>query len=322
MFEAIITLIIILFFTSIPILLWGYIFSYIEWWKLSRKRFILGLCGGAISVIPILFIDVLLESPWFNILNIFSKITEVYSFSWFLNFNISLILFMFILAWVAFIAISWSHKSKKVLQIYLKNILLFIGFIFLLSMWIYAFSASWLWYWEVLNSVSFWETLFNTLKLIIFYYILVAFIEEASKHFNFLQSNILDLKTVQEGVLYAIFIALWFALIENILYLYSWFQQSWMTFELAQTYFYRSIFSVMLHVMCSSIVWYAFSKAYIESQQHFFSWAYIRIFFIWLFVWILLHVIFDVALTLWFSFIIIIYFIVWYLYVSSIFYRE
>lgn len=322
MLEFIITIMMLFVLAFFPVLIWGYIFSYIEWNSLSRKRFTFGLCWGAISVVPILFLDKLLESPWFSFLNIFSYITQINSLSSLLQFSASLGAFLFILAGVAFMAVSWSHKNKTIFTVYLKNIGLFIGFIWLMSLLIYIFALSGIGYWEVAESVSFGETIFNTLKLIIFYYILVAFIEEASKHFNFLQGSVLGISSVEQWVLYAIFVALGFALIENMLYLYTGYTQSGITYTLASTYFYRSIFSIMLHVMCSAIVGYAFSKAYIESSKQFFSPHYMKIFFTGLFIWIFLHVIFDVALTLGFSFVIILYFIVWYLYISSIFYKE
>ena len=58
------------------------------------------------------------------------------------------------------------------------------------------------------NSTNFGNTLFNTTKLLIFYYFLVALIEESSKYFNFLQSSVFNIATPQNAVLYAIFVAL------------------------------------------------------------------------------------------------------------------
>jgi len=322
MLEKIISITLISFISLIPIVIWWYIFSYIDNSRLSRKRFIVWLIWWTISVIPILFLDKILESSKFNFLNIFEKITNTDNIIWLFNFNLSLISFLFILAWFAFIAISWTNKNKQILKIYLKNIIYFSGFILLLSIIIFLLSKSWIWGWEIKNSQNFWELVFNTLKLIIFYYLLVAFIEEASKHFNFLQSSILNIKTIQNWVLYAIFVALWFALIENILYLYSDYKNSWFSMELASTYFYRSIFSIMVHVLCSSIVWYAFSKVYLENWCSKINIKYLKTFFLWLAIAILLHLIFDVSLTLEFSFMIMIYFIWGYLYISSIFYKE
>ncbi len=322
MIENILSIIIIGFVSLIPIVIWGYIFSYIDSSELSRKRFVVGLIGWAISVVPILFLDKLLESPGFSFLNIFEKVTQSSSLSWAFQFSLSLILFLFIIAWIAFMAISWTDKSKKMLRIYVKNIVIFSGFILILTLFILLFSVIWIGTGTIQNSSQFWEIIFDTIKLIIFYYILIAFIEEASKHFNFLQSSVLHIKNIQQWVLYAIFVALGFAFIENVLYLYNQYSQTGLSMELSSTYFYRSVFSVMLHVLCSAIVWYFFSKAHVSFHWKSFNWLYIKLLNIGLFFAVLLHLIFDLSLTFWLSFMIIVYFIGWYLYVSSIFYKE
>jgi RsiW-degrading membrane proteinase PrsW (M82 family) len=170
--------------------------------------------------------------------------------------------------------------------------------------------------------ISFWNIIFNSFWLIIFYYLVVAFIEESSKHFNFLQSSVLSINSIKDWVLYAIFVALWFSLIENMLYLYNYYISYGLTSELVQIYFWRSLFSVIVHVLSSSVVAYYFSKALLLYRKKDLSLSYLKIFSYWLFVSILLHLFFDVALTLGFTFIMFIYFIWSYLYVSSIFYKE
>ncbi|MCD5380713.1 PrsW family intramembrane metalloprotease [Candidatus Gracilibacteria bacterium] len=322
MIENILSIIIIGFVSLIPIVIWGYIFSYIDSSELSRKRFVVGLIGGAISVVPILFLDKLLESPGFSFLNIFEKVTQSGSLSGAFQFSLSLILFLFIIAGIAFMAISWTDKSKKMLRIYVKNIVIFSGFIIVLAVFVLLFSLIGVGTQTIQNSSQFGEIIFDTIKLIIFYYILIAFIEEASKHFNFLQSSVLHIKTIESGVLYAIFVALGFAFIENVLYLYSQYQLTGLSMELSSTYFSRSIFSVMLHVLCSAVVGYFFSKAHVNYFKKSFNWSYLKLLNIGLFFGVLLHLIFDLSITFGLSFMIIIYFIGGYLYVSSIFYKE
>ena len=322
MTETILSIIWISIISLIPIVIWGYIFSYIDWVELSRKRFVVGLIWGLISVIPIFSMWKYLENSGFNFLNIFEKVSEIWSIWSVLTFNISLILFLFIIVWFAFIAISWTTRSKKILKIYIKNILIFSLFSIFIAIFIFIFSLIWVWTKEILDWPTFWEVSFNTLKLVIFYYILIAFIEEASKHFNFLQSSVLQIKTVQNWVLYAIFVALWFALIENILYLNQIYSSWWLTKEFFSTYFYRSIFSLMVHVLSSALVWYYFSKSYLQNKCKYFSIKSIKTIFIGLFLWVFFHFIFDLSLTLGFSFVIILYFVWGYLYISSIFYKE
>ena len=327
MIETIFSIIWISIISLIPIVIWGYIFSYIDWVELSRKRFIVGIIWWLIAVIPIFSMWKFLESSWFNILNIFEKSTKISNIFSAINFNISLILFLFIIVWFAFIAISWTSRSKKILKIYIKNILIFSLFSIFIALFIFIFSLTWIWIEEITKNnfipPTFWEVSFSTLKLVIFYYILIAFIEEASKHFNFLQSSVLQIKTVQTWVLYAIFVALWFVLIENILYLNQIYINWWLTSDFFSTYFYRSIFSLMVHVLSSALVWYYFSKSYLENKCNLSKIIkQIKTIFIWIFLWVFFHFLFDLSLTLWYSFVIILYFVWGYLYISSIFYKE
>ena len=168
----------------------------------------------------------------------------------------------------------------------------------------------------------FGDIAFNSLKLIIFYYLLVAFIEESSKHFNFLQSSIFHIDSIKTWVLYALFVALWFSLIENMLYLYNLYIQKGLWWELLKLFFFRSTFAVIVHVLCSSVVAYYFSKALILYREKDLSFPYLKIFSFGLVIGVLLHMFFNVAMDLGFSSVMFLYFIGWYLYVSSIFYKE
>lgn len=42
--------------TFLPILMWGYIFSYLDNSPLGAHRFGMGILAGAISVVPVLFL--------------------------------------------------------------------------------------------------------------------------------------------------------------------------------------------------------------------------------------------------------------------------
>ena len=323
MIENILIYISLAMISFFPIVIWAYIFSYIDDNPLNKKRFIVGVIWWSLSVIPILYLDKLLEIFNFQYINIFYYISQVkWLFSSF-EFWVSLSLFLLIIVLFSFILWWFFHKFKGIFKIYFKNILVFLSFIFFLSLIVFIFTILFsnidL---PISEPVYFWNIIFNSLKLIIFYYLIVAFIEETSKHFNFLQSSVLQINTIKEGVLYAIFVALWFSLIENMLYLYNYYIVYWITWELLQIYFFRSLFSVIVHILSSAVVAYYFSKALLLYREKDLSLPYLKIFSFWLLISILLHLFFDVALTLWFSIVMFLYFIWGYLYVSSIFYRE
>ncbi len=323
MIENIFIYIILALISFFPIVIWAYIFSYIDDNPLNKKRFFLGVIWWGLAVVPILHMDKILEIINFKYLNIFYFASEIKWLVTSIEFWLSMSLFLLVIVLFSFIAWSLTKNIKKILKIYIKNILVFFIFIWFLSLVVFVLNILFSQFnFFISDSISFWNIIFNSFKLIVFYYLIVAFIEESSKHFNFLQSSVLQIKTIKDWVLYAIFIALWFALIENMLYLYNYYITYWVTSELLKIYFFRSVFSVIVHILASSVVAYYFTKALLLYREKDLSLPYLKIFSFWIFISILLHLVFDIALTLGFSFIMFIYFIWGYLYVSSIFYKD
>ncbi len=307
-----------------PIVIWAYSFAFISDNPLNKKRFLFWILGWALSVFPILYLDKIIDFFWsFNLLNVFLIVSKIKTFFSSLEFFVSLSIILVII--ILFSLIFWKilFKNKWVFKIYFKNFLVFLAFIFFLSLAVF-FSNFLLKIidFPISETISFGNIVFNTFRLIIFYYLIVAFIEESSKHFNFLGSSALEIKSIKSGVESAIFIALWFSFIENLLYLYNYFIIYSLDFQFVKLYFFRSVFSVIVHILCSSIVAYYFSKALLLYREKELSFPYLKIFVFGLIVSIFLHLFFDVALSLGFSLVLFIYFIWGYLYVSSIFYKK
>ncbi|MDR2411168.1 MAG: PrsW family intramembrane metalloprotease [Candidatus Peribacteria bacterium] len=63
-------------------------------------------------------------------------------------------------------------------------------------------------------------------------------------------------------------------------------------------YFFRSTFSIIVHILSSSVIAYYFSKALILYRSKDLSFSYLKIFCFGLIISILLHLIFDVFLSL------------------------
>lgn len=324
--NIILDIILIIFISFLPVLFWAYAFSYLDSESLNRKRFFSGIIWGAISVVPILYMDKIIDYIKLSYLNIFDYIKSVNGLLSGLQFSLSLEIFLFFLALVSIIGSLFILSFKINLKTYLKNIFVFFIFSFFIVLVVYLLNLLSLKFGflnsEIDSSLEFKTIVFNSVKLVIFYYILVAFIEEASKHFNFLSSSLFKIETLKTWVLYAIFIALWFAMLENILYFYNYYSVNWFTWDFVKLYFFRSIFAIITHIFASSIMAYFFTKAYLLYKNNLFNFNYLKIFLIWLSLAILVHLIFDVSLTLGFNLIIIIYLVWGYLYVSSIFFRE
>lgn len=316
-------LIILILISFIPILIWVYSFAYISQNPLNKKRFIIWIFGWILSVFPIFYMWKFLDFFWNNFLNFFYLASQINSFYSSLKFSVSLSIFIFFIVFLSLIFWIILLKKKEILKIYFKNFL-----VFLIIISIFSFFLFFLNYFlnfidfKIKNPSNFWNILFDTFKLIIFYYLIIAFIEETSKHFNFLQSSIFEIKSIKSGVENAIFVALWFSFIENILYLYNFYNLNWINFELVKIYFFRSVFSIIVHILCSSVMAYYFSKAYLNFKEKNLSFPYFKIFSFWIFISILLHLFFDISISFWINLVLFLYFIWWYLYVSSIFYKE
>jgi len=56
MWELFLIVLFLIIWASIPIILWGYLFSYFDERILNRKKFGLWIFAGIISVFPVLFL--------------------------------------------------------------------------------------------------------------------------------------------------------------------------------------------------------------------------------------------------------------------------
>ncbi len=308
----------------LPIVFWGYTFSYVDPNIASKKRFILWIFAGIASVIPVLYFDTILWFFALNTQNIFIKVYSFYRFDEILWINTSGFLllaaiFLFSL-WVGF----WLQKKDFSVQIFFKNFAIFSLAFFLISLLFYVLSLVFQSFPQLnphVEGVSFQNLVFSSVKLIIFYYGIVAIVEEASKHFHFLSTGIFSIPNVKVWVLYAIYVALWFSFAENLLYFYGLFQAKWLGMDLVKVYFFRSSFALIVHLLCSSVLAYFFTLAYLR-EKRLFTLRYIQIFCFWILASIFLHALFDVSLSLGFSIVMFIYFIAGYLYITSIFYKN
>jgi hypothetical protein len=250
MFDIINTFLVLSIISLFPIVIWGYIFSYIDNNYINKQRFIIWIIWWILAVFPILYMDKVLNFFSFNYLNIFYFVHKITWFFSVLQLSLSLWFFLLFLVFCSFLFWLFFVKNKEILWIYLKNLIVFLFYVILMSIFIYLinFLFNFCFFSSIkVEQINFMDMVFDSFKLIFFYYFVVAFIEETSKHFNFLQSSVLYIDSVKTWVLYAIFVALWFSLVENILYLYSSYNQSWLSIDFFKTYFFRSFFSVMVH---------------------------------------------------------------------------
>lgn len=317
--KSVIIILLIWIVALIPILLWAYLFSYLDNSNLNIKRFISWIIWWWISVIPVLYMENI--TNYLNLwkYNIFSKIT-------FYNeniLNVFLSVFITIIIVSIFMYIWWLiyiDSLNKINKVYIKNSLITFIFWIFLTIIIYLINSKWLFKKEIADAqIPVIWTIISTLWAIIIYYLIIWLLEESSKHFWFLSSSLSFSENLKKWVIYWVFIALWFWFIENILYLVNsvFYQKSiWTIFSIL---FFRSLFSVFVHIFCSVILLNMFLKAYFEWKKWF---EYIKTFLYWISLSIIIHAVYDISLTIWFSLIVFIYFFIWYLFITKIFYKE
>jgi hypothetical protein len=317
-----IIIIFLLFSALIPIVIWGYLFSYFDAGEFNRKRFFYWILAWIVSVFPVLYLWDIIDNFSLGFLNIFKNVYNLNNFSWVLWLFISLFSFIILISIIPFF-INIFGKNKSEVLVLLKNTVIFLFFMLIVSL-IFYFLKEIFWNISFSNTSlstypNFWSIAFNSASLVIFYYLIIWLIEEVSKFFSFNYSKNFKIVQVKQWVLFAIFTALWFAFFENILYFHTMIKNYSIGKEFLWVYFSRNLFSVFLHIICSSIFAYYFWLAYLKYYNKL---KYIQILFIWFILSVFFHSIFDIFLTFDMTFIIFLYFIGWYFYLSYIFYSR
>lgn len=325
MIENILTFIWIWIVAFLPILLWGYFFWYIDDDYFNKKRFGLGILAGGLSVFPVLYLGNIIEEFWLQAGNIFFQVHALETLSGIFGVFISFLILLFVFSLVPFLFFYLTPISKEKLKIYLQRFFIFSLYFILISFGFYllhlAFENIGFLQKSTNVSLSFWEVVFNSFKLVVFYYLLIGILEELSKFLFFSYSKHFFITSVRQWVMYGIFIALGFAFIENILYFQSLFEKYGFGKELVSTFFLRNIFSVFLHILCSSIFAYYFSTLYLKYKNNY-NFEFIKVMFFGFLFALLFHALFDIFLTFQVT-IFIFFYIVWgYFYLTYILYKE
>lgn len=128
----------------------------------------------------------------------------------------------------------------------------------------------------------------------IWYTILLAPIIEECIKYAIVKYSIYRNKTfdqVRDGIIYASIVWLWFASIENIVYLVN-INNLWL---FGTTAIVRALFTIPWHMLFASMRWYALWKAKFTKNRKDRSRILVR----WLAMWILLHMIFNAWLLWW-----------------------
>ncbi len=255
----------------------------------KNKKFIFFviLLLWAISASGMVFYPNLLSLLWYTNFNFTEKsnIISINIFFWFWLYLISII------SIIKLIINKW-----KVSKLFIINTLIFSTFFFI----------SWF-IWLKLN-----------IETIMLYYIFVAFWEEILK-FILSLSFFEKRKLVYSDIIaFSILSALWFAFFENIIYLFnsiSWEESFivalswWLSLLVA-----RWLVWFLVHIIFTWAIWQIQS---LYKNKNLYTWISLAIA-----IWVWLHLFYDIMLSSWFGFIVILFLIVGYFFITYLFYNS
>ena len=276
----------IIFACSIPLLLWGYFFSFLwEWFQ--RKIFALWILIGSM----VAFLLVQNTSLWAYIDTLIiwqSGLGESQNYG---------LLSLLSIIWLSLVPIIYLAIKKH--TIYRKSMFLlaWAGVAWIILLFFFLLSQ---------NLIT-WDK-FVLISTIILYW-LYAFLEEYLKGLGVLSNTN---KTKNSYIFLSICIALGFAFFENIIYVTQSSSQT------LTVYLFRSIFSTSIHIFSSAILWHFIYSSLNKSMTIRILW----ILFLWLLLSSMLHASFNIFLEYWFIILSPIYFIAWYFYLSYLFYSN
>lgn len=302
----------------IPSLIWGYVFSYQEEWHISKEKFFLWIVSWGFSVIAVLLINKLLLSQNLILINPFISLhgenipglgssTSLYLSTFgvaIVSILLSILLFKRKVV-NNYKSIVWFNTNLAISLLIIFFSIVFISVFFIFFPHLNVEITSWVKF----NSLIYWS-----IKLVIFYYVIVAIIEEVSKYLSFLWSMYSSKENKKRLITYTIVVAIWFAVIENIIYTHNIYKSAWFSSDLVSTIFLRSVFSISSHILFSTVI----SYFYMKSEK----WLEICINTVkWILIAIWLHVLYDVWLStnslVWIPFI----YLIWtYLFITHIYY--
>jgi len=239
-----------LFFTLLsPVLFWMYVLQSFPNLGIWRKQFFIGIGAGALSTLPLIYNNIwiigwLVEDIFFS----FSYISES-----FLGVEIFIRIFLFfalISLWIiAFIYYNKWHFSvicMKYIFWYTSIIAAFIFIIYIIYVILWTSSSG-----EIIRS---WDYIFQGFALIFWYYIIVSLLEEGLKYLWNTQALLWESESFYKLLWYACVVWLGFSFFENILYVYSYYTASEWFDWIFQLTFFRSVFTVSLHILCAILL--------------------------------------------------------------------
>ncbi len=246
---SILSLLVIIAVTFLPVFLWGYIFSYLHNDNFDRERFFIGIISGGFSVgTLVLFPKILgIEESTLTKLSIEFLTNER---------NILFLLLLLVSNTLISITTTWFLLWRKGRSLDVRAVISYVGMQFwlILIAFFVLFSIAQIFHTSGItpNNIAFLSSIF----LGILSYSFASSLEESGKHISFLGSTrILLRQKLSEIILITLFIALGFVWIENILYLINTLSKQSLGW-VVEVWILRSLFSLVIHIFAASVCTY------------------------------------------------------------------
>lgn len=229
----------------VPIVGWGYLFSYVGGDQLSAKRFLGGIVAGGLAAAIIFVLD---QTFTGTLASFHPYIAPSYggSFPW--RFFLGAVgsgIALLLLAALAAAALARDPLPGIIFATKITPAVILFTLALTLTRWGLSYAPDW----QLAAPFSARGATYTSLTLAFAYYLTVAAIEEISK-LGHAAPAFPKSKNIRDAVLIALFVALGFAFLENTLYVHS----QWTTGGNAvSTWAFRSLFSTLLHVGATAV---------------------------------------------------------------------
>lgn len=315
MLSSVFLFLIAVFILCLPLVFWLYVFTEFFHYWISRLQFLLWIVAWAL---PVMFLSTGGQDIWGPFLyRVFESVSIVEDFLK-IDVIVFFTLFFGCLLGSIFLIQSYIIKRKGIYKKYIRSYI----YIFLaLIITICSISLLQFFLWETtVVSVRFQDIIFYTFGSIVWYYLIVALLEEWIKFisgYGFYSTE----DTIYLQRLFCIWacVALWFAWSENILYAWNYVSISEGSEGLISLIFFRSIFSVVLHIFASLLMLVAFHSVLFSSNSYRMK---IGIFIACIILSLFAHSMYDVALTFWYIGFIFVYLIATYFLLTYIAFKK
>ena len=279
-----------------PLLLWLYSYQSFPWEYVARRYVLLWMLLWACMTLPLLL---QWQSFQFLLEALFSSLYMWNLFFAFIWLS-SVVVWFHILLYSIFFLLSLLMKEKPKAYYFIGSawVMLVCSAVMVSFYWIFSF----LWLGQASLSgggkMIFW-IVYSSVLTLAWYYLMVSLLEEFSKYIAHLsQSHRSDYwKSFLRFVLFSLSLALGFSFFENIVYTYVFYTQNGISASLIYIAFFRSLFSLSLHLLCALLfslgMWYFWKYSTSKNYQ-----IFLKKWYFFLLLWSLFsHAFFNLSLS-------------------------